>query len=270
MNKKISIIIPVGNDPRIAQCLQSIEEQSSVENLEVIVVNNNCDQRVEGIIDQYVNRIPLILVYSSSNNIGLLRNLAIKKASSDTFYFVDSDCILTNGAVLKAMESIVMNDVVRGHIKFKGNSKIAQLDALLRQQRYASDLHFAYCPNLVIKRSVFEFIGLFDENFKYGSDGEFAKRLKDNGIYCSYNPEMVIIHQSPESNSELIKRWIQYGEGRYKRFKNSSLKEKIKGLYTSNLFDKKKGVSYNLVVLSCLACRWYGLVKGAFKNATNL
>lgn len=263
MNKKISIIIPVGNDPRIGQCLHSIEKQSSVEGLEVIIINNNCDQRVEKIINQYVNRIPLKSVYSSSNNIGLLRNLAIEKASSDIFYFVDCDCILREDAVSKARESGIMNDVTRGYIEFQGTSKIAQLDALLRQQRYASDLHFAYCPNLVVKRIVFESIGLFNEKFRYGSDGEFAKRLKENGIHCSYNPKIVIIHKSPESDSKIIKRWVQYGEGRRRRFKDSCLSEKIKGLFTPVLFDLSKGVGYNVVVGLCLASRWYGWIKSS-------
>ncbi|MEK6938443.1 MAG: glycosyltransferase [Nanoarchaeota archaeon] len=260
---KISIIIPVGNDSRICQCLQSIEQQLSIDGLEVILINNNCDQRVKKIIDQYVDRIPLVSIDSSSDNIGLLRNLAIKNASSDIFYFVDSDCILRKDAISNAIMSGMMNDVTRGYIEFQGTSRIAQLDALLRQQRYASDLYFAYCPNLVVRRNVFENIGLFNENFKYGSDGEFAKRLRERGINCSYNAEMSIIHRSPELNSEIIKRWVQYGEGRRRRFKYSTLPEKIKGLFTPILFDLSEGVGYNVVVGLCLASRWYGWIKSS-------
>ena len=263
MNTKISIIIPVGNDPRVGQCFQSIEQQSSVEGLEVIIINNNCDQRVEKIIDQYVDRIPLVSIYSSSNKLGLLRNLAIEKASSDICYFVDSDCTLREDAVSKARESGMMNDVTRGYIEFQGTSMIAQLDALLRQQRYASDLHFAYCPNLVVRRNVFESVGLFNENYRYGSDGEFAKQLRERGIHCSYNPEMSMIHRSPELDSEIIKRWVQYGEGRRRRFKDSTLPEKINGLFTPILFDLSKSVGYNVVVGLCLASRWYGWIKSS-------
>jgi len=92
---------------------------------------------------------------------------------------------------------------------------------------------------------------------------ECERQLRERGIHCSYNPEMSMIHRSPELDSEIIKRWVQYGEGRRRRFKDSTLPEKINGLFTPILFDLSKSVGYNVVVGLCLASRWYGWIKSS-------
>jgi len=262
MEKELSIIIPVGNDLRVGDCLDSIQREIKNHNLEVLVVEDQCGSEVHDVISSYTEKIPLnILSPTRSKHIGRLRNTAIKRSNSPIYYFIDSDCILLPGAIEEAIKSGEHHPVTRGYIEFKGDSKIAQIDAMIRQSRYDSDRSIAYCPNLVVQKNVFDTIGMFKEDYEYGSDGEFAKRLREQGISLSYNPNMRVIHNGPASSRRVIRTWIKYGEGRKRRFRDSSVREKIKALITPNLFDIKKGPAYNLLFLGCLAARWYGWSK---------
>jgi len=265
--KDISIIIPVGNDILIEKCLDSVSESNHGDNLEVIVIRDHCDKDISKLIEFYKSKLPLIIFDANSDKIGALRNIGIMAAKSDILYFIDSDCILYNEAVKQALKSGSNNPVTRGFIKFTGGaSRISKLDAVLRQQRYDLNPNIAYCPNLVVRREVFDRVGLFNEEYDYGSDGEFAKRLTENKIPCSYNQDMKVIHQEPIDGLKIIKTWVKYGEGRGRRFRESSIKEKIQGLFTPNLFDYKKGISYNSIVFACLACRWLGWSKVYLKS----
>lgn len=267
MKKDLSIIIPVGNDWRIITCLESIQKQKSNLSIEVIIVDSFCSKDLINAIKSFKANFDIILVKKYSKKIGLLRNTGLKNISSNIIYFIDSDCILEKDAIKQAYKSGIQNLVTRGYIKFQGNkSRISKLDSVLRQQRYDSDKHFAYCPNLVLQKRLFEKIGLYKENYYYGSDGEFAKRIKDSNIDSEYNSFLKLIHLAPIPDSRIIKTWIRYGEGRYKRMRNSSFKEKLKALYQPNLFDFSKSFAYNLVFFSCLCCRWYGWIKAYLKK----
>jgi GT2 family glycosyltransferase len=263
----ISVIIPVGNDKRITDCLDSITKQEVNQPYEVIAVDSFCDSDLLKSVRSYSDRINLKIINGNSNKIGLLRNIGIGSANSEIYYFIDSDCKLEKGAISRAVENGNRNLITRGDIRFVGTTKISNLDALLRQQRYDSDKSFAYCPNLVVTKEVFSKVGMYNKNYFYGSDGEFAKRVRERGVNVAYDPNMILIHQGPTKDSLVLKTWIRYGEGRKKRYKDSSFREKVKALYSPLLFDLSKGVQYNLVVATCLGCRWAGWIKsGANKT----
>lgn len=260
-NNNISIIIPVGNDSLVGQCLDSILHDIPEESLEVIVIKANCEEKISKIIESYKSKLPLIVLDENSNKIGRLRNIGVRSTKSDILYFIDSDCILYKGTIQQALKSGSKNLVTRGFIEFRGTSRMSKLDAALRQQRYDLNPGIAYCPNLVVRKEVFDKIGLFNEKYEYGSDGEFAKRLTENKILCLYNPDIKIAHQEPSSGWRIIKTWIKYGEGRGRRFRKSPIKDKIQGLFTPSLFDYKRGFAYNSIAFACLACRWLGWSK---------
>ena len=231
----------------------------------MVLINNSGEKSISNIISRFKNKINLKVILSNSKNIGYLRNLGIRNSQAKAFYFIDSDCIIKSDSIKEALNSISKNPAVRGYIKFEGASKLCKLDAELRQKRYDSNPYFAYCPNLLIRKDLFDRVGLFDEKFRYGSDGEFAKRLVDLKVNVTYKPSIEIIHYGPKKDKKVISTWISYGEGRWRRYKNSDIKEKLNGMFKPILLDSKKRLSFNLVALSCLICRWYGWAKMAIK-----
>ena len=90
---KVSIIVPVYNvEKYIKKCLDSLVNQT-LQDIEIIVVNDGSPDNSQKIIDKYVKKYPKkVKSYIKENGgLGSARNYGIEKATSDYLMFVDSD-----------------------------------------------------------------------------------------------------------------------------------------------------------------------------------
>lgn len=92
---KISVIIPVYNaEKQIEQCLDSVVEQTTKEEIEIIVINDGSTDESEKVILSYKIKHPKAKIkYFSKKNEGIAktRNFGIEKASSEYILFLDAD-----------------------------------------------------------------------------------------------------------------------------------------------------------------------------------
>ena len=90
---KVSIIVPVYNvEEYLDKCLNSLVNQT-IDNYEVIVVNDGTKDNSQEIIDKYVKEYPKIIKPYIKKNGGLsdARNYGLKYARGEYIGFVDSD-----------------------------------------------------------------------------------------------------------------------------------------------------------------------------------
>lgn len=90
---KVSIIVPVYNvEDYLEKCLDSLVHQS-LQDIEIIVVNDSTPDNSQMIIDRYVEQYPhLIKSYIKPNGgIADTRNFGLSKVTGEYFGFVDSD-----------------------------------------------------------------------------------------------------------------------------------------------------------------------------------
>lgn len=90
---KVSVIVPVYNVERyLVKCLDSLVKQS-LQNIEIIVVNDGSSDGSASIIKKYSEKYPEKVKAFIKENGGLsdARNFGIDKATGDYFGFVDSD-----------------------------------------------------------------------------------------------------------------------------------------------------------------------------------
>lgn len=90
---KVSVIVPVYNvENYLAKCLDSLVNQT-LQDIEIIVVNDGSKDCSEQIIQQYSEKYPNKIKAFSKENGGLsdARNFGIERATGDYFGFVDSD-----------------------------------------------------------------------------------------------------------------------------------------------------------------------------------
>lgn len=91
--KKVSVIVPVYNtQPYLKKCLDSLVQQT-LDEIEVIVVNDGTLDQSQMIIDEFAQNYPDIIVPVIQVNQGLsaARNTGISIASGEFIGFVDSD-----------------------------------------------------------------------------------------------------------------------------------------------------------------------------------
>lgn len=90
---KVSVIVPVYNvSAFLPKCLDSLVNQT-LDDIEIIIVNDGSTDNSESIIDTYAANYPKIVKAFTKKNGGLsdARNFGIKKATGDFLGFVDSD-----------------------------------------------------------------------------------------------------------------------------------------------------------------------------------
>ena len=90
---KVSVIIPVYNvEHYIDRCLKSVIEQT-LEDIEIIIVNDGSTDSSKMIIERYVNEYQNRIIYLEKENGGLssARNFAMPYAKGEYIAFLDSD-----------------------------------------------------------------------------------------------------------------------------------------------------------------------------------
>lgn len=103
MKTKVSVIVPVWNvEKYIEKCLDSLVNQS-LEDIEIIVVNDGSPDNSQKIIDKFVKKYPKKVKSFIKKNGGLssARNYGLEKVSKQSEYimFVDSDDWLSKNAL---------------------------------------------------------------------------------------------------------------------------------------------------------------------------
>ena len=116
MNTKIlSIIIPVYNvEKYLAKCFDSIIQQCTTDNIEIIIVNDGSpDNSLEIIAKYHKDYASLIKVVNQKNQgLSMARNNGLDIASGDYVWFVDSDDWLPENAIQNVLNYICNNSDV--------------------------------------------------------------------------------------------------------------------------------------------------------------
>lgn len=188
-NPKVSVIIPTLNRYQyLKDVLEDLEKQD-YENFEVIVVDQS-----EPFQKEFYNRFKLDiqLIHQEEKALWLARNRAIQKSTSDFFLLFDDD-------------SRVDSNWITNHLKyldfFKADISSGVSISLVGAKVPDNYSHFLYSEqldtgNVLIKKAVFERIGLFDRQFEKQrmGDGEFGLRAYLEGFTNISNPYAKRLH----------------------------------------------------------------------------
>lgn len=92
MRPTVSVIVPVYNvEKHLAKCLDSLVNQT-LDNMEIIVVNDSSPDNSQKIIDDYAKKYPQIKPFIKPNGgIADVRNFGLSKVTGEYVGFLDSD-----------------------------------------------------------------------------------------------------------------------------------------------------------------------------------
>jgi glycosyltransferase AglI len=236
-NIKFTIIIPVYNNQKgLEDTLESLLNLSfSRSQIEIIVIDNNSSDKTLQIAQDYRDGHPdLIRIYSeeTTQSSYASRNLGITNAKGDFCVFLDADESVDPDFLEKISDFIATHSAEYFGCKvmlFTGESenifeKFNRLTGFPVEQ-YLIDRHFAPTCCLVTKKSVFDKVGLFNDNLESSGDYEFGNRTFNAGIKQHYAQNITIYHPARNSFSSLAQKAFRVGKGR------SSVKKLGIGLY---------------------------------------
>ncbi|MFH1480894.1 MAG: mycofactocin biosynthesis glycosyltransferase MftF, partial [Pseudomonadota bacterium] len=218
----VSIIIPVRNRAEaITACLQSLKRLDYPgEKLEVIVVDDASDDHTPEVVSTF----PVQLIsLKEHRQASFCRNLGARRARGEILAFLDSDCTAdpswlkelipaftdpSNGAAGGLVDSYFSEKGLDRYEKVKSSLNLGSWPKSSRE-----DKRFFYLPscNLLVRRSLFQKLGGFNEAMVVGEDVDFCWRLQDQGHHVEYRPVGRVYHQHRNKVRDFCLRRFDYG-----------------------------------------------------------
>lgn len=225
----VSIIVPCRNEiAYIARCLDSImASEYPNDRFEIIVADGLSDDGTRAVLAEYAVRYPQIRVLDNRRRITpAALNLAIAAARGDLIARMDAHTIYPPNylpGLVKALEETGA-DSVGGviHTVPANDTVIARAIAVAMAHPFGmGNSHFRigvrsrrpvdHVPFFCCHRTVFDRVGLFDEEMLINQDGEFSARLIRNNGRIILVPEVCSYYFARATLRKLARMFYQYG-----------------------------------------------------------
>lgn len=217
-NPLISVIVSTKNEEKnINSCLKSIKNQT-YKNLEIIVVDNNSQDKTVKIAKKYTK-----LVFNKGPERSAQRNFGVLKAKGKYFLFIDSDMELSKEVVEDCIQLVENYKTVGGVIipeESVGEGFWTKCKALERS--FYIGIDWIEAPRFFPKKIFNEFKG-YDEKQTGTEDYDLPQRIKQ---------------RMGEKSISRVNSFIYHHEGRLKLW--YTLKKKYYYAKTANVYAKKK------------------------------
>lgn len=210
----ISVIIPTYKDwNRLRLCLNGLSQQTiSQDEFEIIVVNNEPKQTVPKNFSIPDNCQIILEELPGSYS---ARNKGIQHSSGDIIAFTDSDCIPDKDWLKNSKKYFDNSSIERigGNVEiFYANPekrKISELYESLfafNQKRNVEKYAASITANLIVRREIFDKVGLFDSSKMSGEDFGWNMRATKRSFNICYKGDVIVFHPARESIKDLVKK----------------------------------------------------------------
>jgi GT2 family glycosyltransferase len=212
-NIQISIVIPNFNGNEfLKECLSSIKEQTYPSYDVIIVDNGSKDESVEFIQNNY----PEFKLIQNKENLGFATavNQGIKASQGEYIFLLNNDTELDVNCIYNLLTCIKKDDklfavsskmiqynnrnliddagdeyTIVGYTRKVGNNRSSE------RYQHEREIFSASAGAALYRKSVFDIIGYFDENFfAYMEDVDISYRARLYGFKCYYCPSAVVYH----------------------------------------------------------------------------
>jgi cellulose synthase/poly-beta-1,6-N-acetylglucosamine synthase-like glycosyltransferase len=227
---KVSIIVATLNSERtIDECLKAIFELNYPKNfLEIIVVDGCSKDATVKIAQKYP-----VKVVSAPLNAPAAYNHAMKIVSNDVLGFIDSDAKVEKewlNKLVACLDGPQVAGVSGGIETWNTENAWARSIGYDLKNRYARLKKYVVrvaTMNLLLKKSVIEEVGGFDENLPSQYDTDLGFRITSRGYKILFEPNAKCYHFNRSTVSGYFRQQLQYGKNTTKLyFKHANL---IKG-----------------------------------------
>ena len=242
----VSVVIPLYNKEKsIAQTLESVLAQTYTD-YEIIVVDDGSTDNSLNAVQEYIHGLenlqspisniqsPIRLFSKPNGGVASARNLGIEKSRGEYIALLDADdqwdteylveqMKMVNDYPNAAMWGINFAEMSDGKLIRKLATGLPDgfrgyVENYFQMRNRHSDL---FCSSsVVIRKNVFEKVGLFDERLKYSEDIDMWYRIIANYPVAFYDRYMAWYLYDAENRAmnrkRLLKYWLPYYVDKYK------------------------------------------------------
>ena len=197
---KVSIIIPTYNSGKyLFETIDSVLFQTYPSfDIEVIIIDDGSRDDTKEILQKYKNKI--IYIYQENKGPSAARNAGIKIAKGEYIAFLDADDVYEPEKIQKQAQLLEKNKDIG--IVYCWRNFIDEDDNVLPQKGkvygrgnlFNNLLEGSLFPSsvLMIRREIFDNVGLFDESLYTAEDWDFCLRAAKKGVLFDYVPEYLV------------------------------------------------------------------------------
>ncbi len=216
------VVATRGRSREIAEFLDSVLAQGRAD-VEVIIVDQNEDHRVDGVLAPYAGRIALTHLRSAVPNANRARNLGLVHARGAIIAFPDDDCLYPTG-LLDRVAALFEQDPDLAVLTGPAASPAGGLGSgRWRQDGGAIDMSNVWTSviefNIWLHRRLALDLGGFDEEMGPGTrlgsaeGNDLVLRATVAGRKAIYVPELRVIHPDKRLTDVAVARARLYGRG---------------------------------------------------------
>lgn len=185
---EISVIIPMYNAQNtIIKAIESVFNQKCDYNIEIIIINDGSLDDSVNIMENYLlnhkQKSRVRIISKKNGGVSSARNEGLKIAKGEFIAFLDSDDQWLEKKLEKQMEILKQNSDV-GLIGTTINGKIHK-QFFLKKFKYITEIklidlifrNYFQPSTVIIRKTVVDTIGYFDENQRYAEEGNYFYRI---------------------------------------------------------------------------------------------
>lgn len=216
------ILCTVGRTREVAEFLRSLPK-NGVESFEIVLVDQNEDDRLTGIFAPYRGRFPVRHI-RCERGLSQARNRGLAAAAGRIIAFPDDDCVYPAG-LLEKVKLYFSEHAECGGLSTLVTDAAGEFSAggyMSKQAQTITRNNVWRCgvsPSIFVRR---ESIGkiTFDETlgvgsgtiFGSGEETDFLLNLLENGVRLDYRPELLVLHPRFRGPWRMERGW-RYGCG---------------------------------------------------------
>jgi glycosyltransferase involved in cell wall biosynthesis len=215
------IVATLGRDRDLAVLFESLLAQRVAE-IEVIVVDQNRDERLAPILAPFAGRLALTHLRTERAHANAARNLGLRAARGEIVAFPDDDCWLPEGVLARVEAAFadrslaVLTGPAAAPEGGLGSGRWRdQAGAITRENVWTSVIEF----NLWLRRDVALALGGFDERLGPGTPwgsaegNDLVARALAAGHRALYDPALRVVHPDKRMSDIALARARVYGAG---------------------------------------------------------
>jgi glycosyltransferase involved in cell wall biosynthesis len=182
----VSVLLSVWNAGEgLEDALESLGKQT-YQHLEILIMNDASTDRSAFVLEKFQTREPRCTIFTHAENRGLTKSLneLAKRAKGEFLARMDADDVADPTRIEKQMYFLMQHPEVsvcgtRGWLMNEDTGEESFLDVPVGVLSKKQLIYHNQClhPSLVIKRSVFDLVGGYDERFKRSQDYELLLRI---------------------------------------------------------------------------------------------
>ena len=202
--ERLSVIIPAHNaGAYLQQAVESVRAQQWAGEMEILVVDDGSTDHTE----QMALTLGVTLLQKQQGGAASARNMGLRAASGSLVLLLDADDVLSEGALeaLAAPLQAGEADVVFGMAEdFVSPELTPEQQAQLRPRDGAYGGVLPGCS--LIRRSVFETVGLFDDTMTSGETVAWLMALRDHSVKTVQLPVVTLRRRLHLTNTGRLRK----------------------------------------------------------------